>query len=381
VTSGSIASALGYTPANQTHSHTIAQVTGLQAALNGKAATSHSHNMGEILYLQDAFNLKVDKTAPVSYNFDQTAYIYSYHNGYLFTLLYNGGTDGQVYFADSLGAGSRIQFYQDESATYPITFNGGVFNRENKLTTLGPKSQVTAVKTSNGWQIFGDLQFPPSGTVLSSECAYWSGNDAVGTLWEGNYLYRITYADGYGSTYTSDSVGGGSCYLPYGYCIEAGVNLSTSTLEWSGCSSSGTYTYSAGSGNIRADGSGSTYQEYTGGWSANYGDVIYDGGSCLVKYDGMGGFFVEDNSGSGSGYPSYGTSLGTTSGDLYVYYSPTGESFLAGSYSEEQIADGMGGVAYTQNRSDSWYGYGTQIGYDNSNGYTVYADGYGSYYT
>jgi hypothetical protein len=324
----------------------------------------------------NAFSLKV---APVYQDFSQVAGVYDYHNGALINLFYNGGTDGRVAFYDGLPAGSKIQFYQDEQATQPITFNGA-FNRENKLMTLGPKSQVTALKTFAGWLLYGDLQFPANGTLISEECAYWSGSDAVGTFWDGNYLHRITYADGSGGTYTSESLGGGTCYLPYGYCIESGVNISESTVSWSGCSSSGTATYSSSAGNIRADGYGGVYQETTGGYSAQYGDVIYDSyNGCVVKHDGMGGYFVEDNSGSGS-YPSYGTYLGNVSGDLYIYYPDTGENFLAGSYSEDQYADGSGGVAYTENRYDSWYSYGTYLGYDYNFGQTIYADGYGSYY-
>jgi hypothetical protein len=324
----------------------------------------------------NAFSLKV---APVYQDFNQVAGVYDYHNGALINLLYNGGADGQVAFYDNLPAGSKIQFYQDEQATNLITFTGA-FNRENKLSTLGPKSQVTALKTYAGWLLYGDLQFPPNGTLISEECAYWSGSDAVGISWDGNYLHRITYADGSGSTYTSDSLGGGTCYLPYSFCIESGVTTSESTVDWYGCSNSGTAIYSSSTGNIRADGSGGVYQEIIGGWSANYGDVIYDSyNGCVVKHDGMGGYFVEDNSGSGS-YPSYGTYLGNVSGDLYIYYPDTGENFLAGSYSEDQYADGSGGVAYTENRYDSWYSYGTYLGYDYNFGQTIYADGYGSYY-
>lgn len=380
VTSANIATALGYTPANQTHTHTIAQVTNLQTTLNGKANNFHTHSIGDVTDLWNQLSLRANLTSPAWYSYDQLSSVQSFHNGYLYVLLYNG-SGGQVSFIDSLNTGSRIQFFQDPSAEQPIIFSTNVFNRENKLMTLGPRSQVTAVKTSYGWQIWGDLQFPPSGTLLSSECAYWSGNDAIGTYWEGNYLYRQTFADGNGSTYTSDSLGGGTCYLPYGYVIQTGITTSESTVSWSGCSNSGTATYSMSSGNLRADGSGSTYTETTGGWSANYGDVIYDSGSgCVVKHDGMGGYFVEDTSG-GSSYPSYGTYLGNVSGDLYVYYSNTGENFLAGSYSEDQYADGNGGVAYTENRYDSWYSYGTYLGYDSNYGYSIYADGYGSYYT
>jgi hypothetical protein len=376
-------SAATINPANfaaAVHTHTIAQVTNLQTTLNGKANNLHFHSIGDVNDLSNQLSLKANLTSPAWYSYDQLSSVQSFHNGYLYVLLYNG-SGGQVSFIDSLNTGSRIQFFQDPSAEQPIIFSTNVFNRENKLMTLGPRSQVTAVKTSYGWQIFGDLQFPPSGTLISSECAYWSGSDAISTFWEGNYIYRQTFADGNGSTYTSDSLGGGTCYLPYGYVIEAGITTSESTVSWSGCSSSGTATYSIGVGNLRADGYGSTYTETTGGWSAQYGDVIYDSyNGCVVKHDGMGGYFVEDNSGSGS-YPSYGTYLGNVSGDLYIYYSNTGENFLAGSYSEDQYADGSGGVAYTENRYDSWYSYGTYIGYDNNSYLSVYSDGNGSYYT
>lgn len=379
VTSANIATALGYTPANQTHTHTIANVTGLQTALNGKANTSHSHGIGEVIDLWNQLSLKANLTSPTWYSYDQISSIQNFHNGSLYVLQYNN-SDGQVQFIDSLIAGSRIQFIQDPSAEYPILFSLNVSNRENKLMTLGPRSQVTAVKTPYGWQIWGDLQFPPSGTLLSSSCDYWSGNDAIGNFWEGSYLNSQTFADGYGNTYTNTSLGGGTCYLPYGFVLEANVVISSSQVSWSGCSNSGTNDYSISRGDLKADGSGSTFTEgNNNGWSANYGDTIYDSGSgCVVKHDGMGGYFVEDTSNQ---VPAYGDYLGNFSGDSYIWYSPTGESFLAGSYTEDRYADGSGGVAYTQNRYDSWYSYGTQIGYDYNSGQYVYSDGTGSYYT
>lgn len=48
--------------APSTHSHGIAQVTGLQGALNGKANASHNHGMGDVNGLQGALNSK----APLS---------------------------------------------------------------------------------------------------------------------------------------------------------------------------------------------------------------------------------------------------------------------------------------------------------------------------
>jgi hypothetical protein len=377
VTSGSIASALGYTPANQTHTHSISQVTGLQSALDGKAATYHYHNIGDIYNLWNYLGDKVDKTAPTYSEYSQTAYVYNWHNRAIIFLNYNGGSGGLVSFQDSLGVGSQIDFIQGTGYEGGvITFSGTVFNRENKLTTLGPGSIVKAIKTFNGWQIYGDLQFAPNGTLISTECAYWEGYDATSTYWSGNFIHRTTYANGSGGTYQSDVFNANGCYAPYGYCLESSVTLSTSTLSWSGCSSSGTYTYSVGYGNLRSDGGGGSYGEYLGGWSAQYGDTISSNGSCYVKYDGMGGFFIDDMSG---GNPSYGTYLGQSSGDLYVTFW-TGESFQAGNYTEDRYADGNGGVAYTSNRNDSWYGYGTYLGWSNY-GYSVYSDGSGGYYT
>lgn len=382
VTSANIASALGYTPANQTHTHTIANVTGLQTALNNKANTSHSHQTWEIVGLDGNLQSKASLTAPTWYSTDQISSVQNWQNGYLYVLQYNN-SDGQVQFIDSLIAGSRIQFFQDPGAEYPILFSINVFNRENKLMTLGPRSQVTAIKTPYGWSIFGDLQFPPSGTLLSTSCNYWEGYDALNQFWTGNYMYTQTFADGNGSTYTNTSVGGGNCYLPHGYALQVNVTLSESTVAWSGCSNSGNAPYSISYGNIYADGTGSTYTQSTSSWYASYGDFIYSSGSCSVKHDGMGGYFVEDTSGNGNGgpsYPSYGDYLGNFSGDLYVYYSSTFENFVAGSYTEDRYADGSGGVAYAQNRSESWYSYGTYLG-NTSDGYAIYSDGSGSYYT
>lgn len=45
-----------FTPA--THTHTIAQVTGLQAALDGKAAASHTHEIAQVTGLQAALDGK-----------------------------------------------------------------------------------------------------------------------------------------------------------------------------------------------------------------------------------------------------------------------------------------------------------------------------------
>lgn len=364
-----------YAPA--VHTHTIAQVTGLQAALNGKAASSHTHGMGDVIGLFSYLDGKADKTMAVRQTFESTVYISNADNGKLITMLYNSGTPGVVGFIDSLPAGSRIEFYQADQTNASMIFTGA-FNRENKMMTQGPNSQVTALKTLEGWLIYGDLQFLPNGTLVGEACVSWQGTDALGVFWDGMYMNELTFANGSGGTYTTSNLGGGSCFLPYSFCTQTNVEISSSTFSWSGCSYSGTATYSSTLGNVFADGYGGTYNQTLSTSTASYGDLIYDNSSsCLVKHDGMGGYFVEDNSGSG-GNPSYGSYLGNFSGDLFVNVS--GNDYLAGSYTEDRYADGNGGVAYTQNRSDMWYGYGTNLGYDSNSGQSIYADGGGSYY-
>lgn len=49
--------ALG-TKADAVHSHSISQVTGLQAALDGKSATGHTHAISDVTNLQTSLNAK-----------------------------------------------------------------------------------------------------------------------------------------------------------------------------------------------------------------------------------------------------------------------------------------------------------------------------------
>lgn len=362
--------------ANTSHSHSISNVTGLQAALDGKASSSHVHAIGGIQGLQTALDAKTSNQLPYYYSYNQGTTVIN--PGQLTILAYDGGTNGTVSF--SAPVGSRFFFYQSANASNPIAFNGAVQN-ENKLFTKGPKSWVEAVVTPEGVVINGDLMFPPSGYLISSSCDYVYGySDAQGVTWDGAFYSNQLFADGSGGTYSGGGYNQNGCWYPYGFCLESGITLSESTLSWSGCSSSGTYVYSSGYGNRRADGSGGTYDEYMGGWSASSGDVIYDGGSCLVKYDGTGGYYVEDNSGN-SGYPSYGSYIGQGSGTIYTYYGYNIGDLAVGTYTNDQYADGNGGVAYTENQYNSYYGYGTYLAYDDYNGYSVYSDGNGSYYT
>jgi hypothetical protein len=48
LTSGDVTTALGFTPSDSAHTHAIANVTGLQAALDARAALSHTHTLSQV---------------------------------------------------------------------------------------------------------------------------------------------------------------------------------------------------------------------------------------------------------------------------------------------------------------------------------------------
>ena len=368
--------------ANSSHTHTISNVSGLQAELNLKSYTSHNHDISGLTGLTNYFSPYQKRTLPVIYgNYTQDFTVSV--SGSLHILDYATDDQGKVTFSSG-AIGDRFYLYQSANAAYPIQLVGAI-NIDNKTFTRGGKSYVEAVTTPDGVVVSGDLMFPPSGALLSSSCDYVNDfTDASGNAnWSGNFYSNKTYADGSGGTYSTGAYNQDGCWYPMGFCISFGVNLSESTLSWSGCSSSGTYTYSIGSGNIYADGNGSTYQSYTGGWSANSGDVIYDNGSsCLVKYDGMGGYYVEDNSGSGGGYGTYiGNFTGTYQFSYYNSYEDAWYNFDSYYWSEDRYDDGAGSY-YTQNYNQSYVSYGTYLAYitDPGSGYNMYADGNGSYY-
>lgn len=365
--------------ANTTHTHATSQVTGLdstlnalQVQLNGKASSTHSHEISSINSLGAYLASKQNIQMGVAYFYDQSTQATA---GILNILGYNGGTDGVVYCTGPVG--SRYFFYQSANAASPIAFYNAVQN-QNKLFTNGPKSWVEAVVTYEGVVLNGDLSFPPSGYLISSSCDSAYATDAQGQSWEGNFYSNMTYADGSGGTYQGGGYNQNGCWYPYGFCIEAGVTTSSDSFWWDACGSSGTYTYSSSNANLRADGNGGTfYADYTG-WSAYYGDVIYDNGSCVVKYDGMGSYFTES---TGGGTPPYGSYLGQVSGYSYLAYGSNLGEIQNGTYTADSYADGNGGTAYYENYSYSYYSYGIYLGYDTSYGYGVFSDGNGSYYT
>lgn len=124
--------------------------------------------------------------------------------------------------------------------------------------------------------------FPPNGTLLSSECVDLSPYmDSLGYEWTGSglfYTLRQTFANGSGGTYTEDTLGGGTCYLPYGWGLSQDFEGGDINLEWNDGTNSGTFLAGSVTASYTyADGSGGTYTEggiYTWGYDDYY--VIND---------------------------------------------------------------------------------------------------------
>ena len=73
MTQNAITNALGG-KANSSHTHTTAQVSGLDSALAGKAASSHTHTISNVTNLQTELDKKQDKTQPVTTSGTGAAY-------------------------------------------------------------------------------------------------------------------------------------------------------------------------------------------------------------------------------------------------------------------------------------------------------------------
>jgi hypothetical protein len=363
--------------ANTSHTHPISSITSLQTELNSKASTSHTHDISVITGVSSVLEPYQKKTMP-SQSGGYAESIYPSTPGQLYVIDYNGGPTGKVYLP-VLTVGARYFFYQSVSSTYPVQFFN-VINVEGKTFSMGAKSYIEVTGTPDGYVIHGDITFPPNGTILSESCDYTSSTDAAGNTWSGNFLHAVTYANGSGGSYTIGTMNESGCYYPYGYVLQTNVNMGDSYFYWQYDMWNGYFTYMTSYGNVVADGTGSSFQQGVGGWSAQYGDLIYDTGSAYVKYDGMGWYYIE-NYGGGPSYPPYGEWLGNFSGAAYVTISWNGNQLQAGTFYEDRYADGSGGVAYTQNGWVSWYSYSTYIGQDGSYGYNVFSDGSGGYYT
>ena len=168
--------------------------------------------------------------------------------------------------------------------------------------------------------------FPPYGTWLSSVCsgpdAHDQGNgdyyDANGNLFQGMFTLWEQFADGaggsYWTNYGNNQQDGNhppyvACWLPAYFYFEN--NSSVFSFDWSGCGSSGNFQYGSSYSYSYSNGDGNATTGSGGGNWYTSGQLIYDGGCCVVYFDGMSGYYVSDNcGGGGGGCPEINTWLG-----------------------------------------------------------------------
>ena len=143
------------------HTHSIANVTGLQTALDGKASTSHSHVIGDVTDLQTT----LDGKAPAALTANRQTATY--------TLVLSDATklvEMNVASANNLTVppnssvafptGTQILLAQYGAGQTTIVAGSGVTVRSSggKLKLSGQYSGATLVKiATNEWYLFGDI--------------------------------------------------------------------------------------------------------------------------------------------------------------------------------------------------------------------------------
>jgi RNase H-fold protein (predicted Holliday junction resolvase) len=125
------------------HTHAIADSTGLQTALDGKAATSHTHNVSQIVTTVS------DKSA----NYTIVA---ADEN----TFIRSTGSAITITIANVLAVGESVQFAQDGAGQITFTPGNGVTLQsvDSKRKTNKQYSGATVICVASGqYRLYGDL--------------------------------------------------------------------------------------------------------------------------------------------------------------------------------------------------------------------------------
>lgn len=272
----------------------VSQVLATQSWVGSQGYTSTTFVVNEV----NASKLKPQGTFSNSYE------VPSSYNNYMLTLDTSEGTNKSVTFG-ALTVGSNVTFVQ--GGTDQIIFPSALAF-QNKQASAGQNAVVTAHSTSGGWYLEGDLTYIPAGYVISSTCAYYSGQDAIGVTWDGYYYSEAVIANGSGGTYSTSTPNANGCWYPQGYCIQRGNNYNESTLSWEIYDSNmnmvanGTFAYSYQYDAEFANGDGTADWSYGITFNAYYGYLIangqyYDSGYSQYYYydvysDGGSGYYV-----------------------------------------------------------------------------------------
>lgn len=295
----------GAIPSSPTNGDIWTTSAGVWARINGAnqllASTFFVQSQGYTTTTFVVNEVNASKLKPQA-TFSSTFEVPSSYNNYMLTLDTSEGTNKGVTFG-ALSVGSNVSFIQ--GGTDQIVFPSA-FAFQNKQASAGPNAVVTAHSTSGGWYLEGDLTYIPAGYVISSSCAFYSGQDALGNTWDGYYYSEAVVADGSGGTYSINTPNANGCWYPAGYAISVSEPYNPQVLYWEvydsnyNLQASGDFTYSYNYDGEIANGDGTSYYNYGYTYQASYGSYIASGN----YYDSMSGqyYYYEVYSDGGSGY-------------------------------------------------------------------------------
>ena len=361
------------------HTHTIANVTGLQTALDGKSSTSHTHSYTQITGLTDQLNTlglvdatKLSKVVDVSFSMVYTPGTISIPAGS------DLATDRFLYTVDNRVIGARSWMVQRPEFLGKWIFLN-VDNAEHKRQTKGPLSYVEFTQGDGVILAHGDLEFEEAGMVVGKSCTLVDLVDAAGTPWSGYYQSTYKTANGSGGYTYTNHINSDSCFLPNGYVLELGGQYPLS-FGWSDTEShTGTFQYGYVTYSSKlADGAGSYYfSNPQTVITATAGQVFHsDPGQCSgsldLAFDGVNYYTTSDTRVSD---PGYGTYLRSDSGILQV--SICGANYQVGSWSGSFYSNGSCGEYFEG--TTEYVPYGTYL--TNCDGYNHYSNGSGGYYS
>ncbi len=363
------------------HTHQIADVTGLQASLSAKAALSHTHAMadvsgltGTISSMSADINTRLKKVTDASFSMVYTAGFLSIPAGS------DNAGDRFLYTVPQLALGTRSWMVQRPEFLGKWIFRN-VMNAENKRQTKGPRSFIEFTHTDFGIIAHGDLEYEDAGIVMDSQCDWIELTDAAGTPWSGYYSPRMTVTDGSGGYNTViGSPGGGTCFLPNGYVISTGETVPLS-FEWSDSEGhTGNFQYGYTEyGAVIADGGGSTIITNQNTVITAYAGQIFHsdagpcGGSLDLSFDGINSYNVSDT----RSFPTPADTYLRSDSGVYTVDLCNG-TYQLGTWSGDFYADGSCGGEYFSGSSE-YVPYGTFL--TSCDDYNYYSNGAGSYYS
>lgn len=217
----------------------------------------------------------------------------------------------------------------------------------------------------------GEISVPLYGTLLSRYCTQTSSLDAISQYWAGAWESWATYADGLGGSFNA-STGSNNygCFIPYGFYYT--YDPYQRTISWSHGDDYGNFVYGEGYNASISDGNGGLVSISNSIVTATDGQIVHQ----FTSNDPTSGyptvhtlyFRLSDISLQSTDYIVAGTFISSGCTTLYNYLDVVGNSFTVGAF-QSVYADGFGGY-YTSNLVDTM-----QCGFLPYGFYTYYQSG------